>query len=94
MSLSVASCFLCGTHYPSSLQDNTIYNGQIFSEGPIGLNFTWHFSDGSHPSFGNGMLEEHRFIIFLYGNPQFIQAVTFGTYLLLFLFGVHVIWLA
>ena len=37
--------FLVWYHYPGSLQDNTIFNGQLFSESPIGLYLAWHLSD-------------------------------------------------
>ena len=44
-------------HYLGALQDNTIFNSQLFFEGPIMLYFAWYFSDGTGPSMGYGMLE-------------------------------------
>ena len=63
-------------HYPGSLQDNTIFNGQLFSKGPVYLNLNWHFCDDAWLSMGDGMFQECKLIIFLCGNPHFIQAVT------------------
>ena len=71
--------FLVWYHYQGSLQDNAIFNGQLFSEGPIGLYLAWHFSDGTWLSMCNGMLEECKLIIFLGCKSHLIQDVTSGT---------------
>ena len=66
MRLRLALHFLCGTTIwvPfKTIPSSTVY-------------LAWHFSDGAWPSMDSCMLEEHKFIIFLHGNPYFIQAVT------------------
>ena len=50
MSCSVAWHFFVWYYNPGALQNNTIFNGQLFSEGPIRLYLAWHFSDGTWPS--------------------------------------------
>ena len=48
--LKCSLTFLLWYHYLDALQDHTILNGQLFSEGPIRLYLTWHFSVGTcHP---------------------------------------------
>ena len=71
-----SSILLVWYHYLGSLQDNTIFNSQLSSEGQIGLYLAWQFSDCTWPSMCNGMLEECKFIMFLGCNSHLIQAVT------------------
>ena len=49
--------FLVWYHYLGSLQDNTIFNSQLLSEGSIWMYLTWHFSDDTWLSIHYSMFD-------------------------------------
>ena len=77
--LKCSLIFLVWYHHLGSLQDNIIFDSQLFFEGPIRLYLAWHFSDGTWPSMCNSMLEQHKPIIFFGSNCHLIQVVTSDT---------------
>ena len=55
--------FLVGNNNMGALQDYPIFHYQLFSEGPIGLDFTWNFSNDARPSMCDCVLEYGKVII-------------------------------
>ena len=49
--------FLVRKNNMGALEDYPIFSCQLFSEGPIGLDFTWNFSGGTWPSLHDCVFE-------------------------------------
>ena len=68
--------FLVGNNNTGALKDYPIFHCYIFPEGPIGLDFTWNFSEDATPSLHDCVLEYSKLISFLGCYSYINQAVT------------------